>query len=151
MKRFTFRLQAVTMLRRLQEQERREALGAAVTAQRRREADLTTARTVADTLHARLLADRTAPSSGAALASAAEALRVEEGHVATAATALASASASVATCHARWVEARRGVQIIERLEERARQRHWREQERAEQTLLDDLAGQRAAASRTLSP
>ncbi|AHF92945.1 flagellar biosynthesis chaperone [Opitutaceae bacterium TAV1] len=61
--------------------------------------------------------------------------------------ALRLARESLAQARAGWIAARRNLQVLENLRQRARQRHRRECDRVEQMLLDEFASLRFARAR----
>lgn len=144
MKRFRFRLESVRALRALAERSARERFGAAQQRLASALADLRAAEArrlaVAEALAAsRSGSFRPADQIGGlvALQAAQEAER-ESGR--------RHSEAETASKRAReeWLAARRKLQVIERLEERARRAHREAAEKAEQVLMDELASLAAA-------
>lgn len=146
MKRFRFRLESVLALRALAERAARERFGAA----RRRAAE------ALDSLQAAVreriaLAEGLAAARGASfrpseqaagLVALAQAGRAEQEAGRRHAEALAAAE----RVREEWLAARRRLQVVERLQERARRAHREAAEKSEQALLDELAS--LAAART---
>lgn len=148
MKRFRFRLESVRALRALAERSARERFGAA---QQRLAAVLAELRAAEDrrlALAEALAASRSgsfrpADQVGGLLAlQSAESVEREAGR--------RHSEARVAAGRAReeWLAARRKLQVIERLEERARRAHREAAEKTEQALLDELASLAAARPST---
>ncbi len=146
MKRFRFRLEAVRGLRALAERSARERFGAA---QRRVAAALADLR-AAEERRLRL-AEALATSRGGTFRPADQVgglLALQEAERAERESAKRHAEARLAGERAReeWLAARRRLQVVERLEERARHAHREAAEKAEQAMLDELAS--LAAART---
>lgn len=144
MKRFRFRLESVRALRDVAERRARERFGLAqqkvaqaqqalATASRWRE-DVSTALTGA-------LDGRFRPAEQA---SGLAALRQAERAEAEATRVFNEAGVARDRAREEWLSARRRLQVMQRLEERARQAHREAADKAEQSLLDELAGIAAA-------
>jgi flagellar FliJ protein len=139
MKRFRFRLASVRSLRELAEGRARENFGRAQ-------------KTVADATDHLRAAEQTRIQLTASLSGARAtvfrpveqiagfgALRQAGQAEAEAARRLAAAQQSLAQARELWLASRRDLQVMQRLEERARLAHRTEADRAEQSLLDELA------------
>jgi flagellar protein FliJ len=144
MKRFRFRLEAVLGIRDLAERRARERFGFAQ-------------KKVADATEAVVLAKHRRAEIGAALAAALTgsfravdrvggmaALRVAERGELEAVRLLVEAETARDRVREEWLFARRRLQVIEKLEERARQAHRDAADKAEQNLLDELGSMAAA-------
>jgi len=146
MKRFRFRLEAVLGLRALAERSARERFGAA----QRRLADALADLRAAE--QRRLdLADALAGSRSGSFRPADQVgglLALQEAERGERDAAKRHAEARLAGERAReeWLAARRRLQVVERLQDRARRAHREAADKAEQALLDELAS--LAAART---
>lgn len=146
MKRFRFRLEAVLGLRALAERAARERFGAA---QQRLAAALAELRAAEQRRLA--LAEALAGSRAGSFRPAEQVgglLALQEAERVERDSAKRHAEARLASDRAReeWLAARRRLQVVERLEERARRAHREAADKAEQALLDELAS--LAAART---
>lgn len=144
MKRFRFRLESVRALRALAERSARERFGAA---QQRLAAALSELRAAEERRLA--LADALAASRSGSFRPADQvggllALQAAQQAEREAGRRHAEAQAASQRAREEWLAARRKLQVIERLEERARRAHRDAAEKAEQTLLDELASLAAA-------
>jgi flagellar FliJ protein len=142
MKRFRFPLRPVAVLRSHHELRAREAFAAAVHAFAQAEATLARTRVRLRALEAALFAERGArfPAAEAAVLLAdyrrecAAEVTVEQGVIA--------ARDEMEKRRADYVEAHRRLEIVNRLEQKARATHRRETDREEQAEFDDRAGRR---------
>lgn len=148
MKRFRFPLQAVAILRAHQELQAREAFGAAVQAQRVADEALALVRQRVATFERSLAARRLQPFSAADEAQALGAYRVECASEAQAEKASFEARDVMQQKRQLFLEARRRVEVVQRLEQKARLRHRLEGLREEQAVFDDTAGYRFVTRRT---
>lgn len=144
MKRFRFRLEAVLSIRDLAERRARERFGLSQ-------------QKVTDAAQALLLARHRRAELGESLANARTgcfraadqaggmaALRAAERGEIDATRLLVEAEIARDRVREEWLFARRRLQVIERLEERARQAHREAADKAEQNLLDELGSMAAA-------
>lgn len=151
MKRFRFPLQPVAVLRAHQEVKAREAFGVAVQ-------ELTAAETTLSSVRTRTRAFETALFDGRRgtfnATAEADALLAYRGEVA----AERQAESRSQECHRaleerrqEFLAAHRRLEIVRRLETKARQAHRLEANREEQAEFDDFAGRRAASRNQLIP
>lgn len=151
MKRFRFRLEAVRTLREVAELGQREAFGAA---QQRLAAAERTVQAAADArreLSERLAGSRTGMFRPAEQSSGLEALSRAMQREATAGKARQEAVEERDRARESWLEARRALQIMQKLEDKARSEHRAAAEKNEQTLLDELASIGVARSTANGP
>lgn len=144
MKRFRFRLESVLSLRAVAETAERERFGVA---QRALDAALAERRAAAarrDALAAALAEAASGTFRPAEHAQGLLALDLARRAELDAARLAEQASAARDRARETWLAARRRLQVIERLETRARQAHRDDTDKAEQTLLDELASLSAA-------
>lgn len=139
MKRFRFRLESVRALRDLAEKAARERLGQA---QQKVSAAADTLR--ATEIRRAELAEALANTRSGSFRPSEQiggmaALRTVERSETEARGLLAEAQAACERVREEWLETRRRLKVIEKLEERARHAHRDAAEKAEQTLLDELA------------
>lgn len=147
MKRFRFPLKPVAVLRAHRETLAREAFGAAVTAFVRAEAELATIRGRIAQFEAALEGVRQAAFSALEQAQLLDGYRRERAIEAKAERSLSEARQHMDKKRAEYLEAHRQVEIVKRLEQRARSAHARELLREEQAELDDFASRRASADK----
>jgi flagellar export protein FliJ len=143
-KRFRFPLKPVALLRAHREAQAREAFAAAVRASAQAEAALAAVRQGIAEFEAAIEAGRRERFSAAAEARALAAYRRERLNEAEAGRALDAARTVVQQRRADYLEARRRVEVVERLEDQARARHRAEGAREEQAGFDELAVRRFA-------
>jgi flagellar FliJ protein len=144
MKRFVFPLKSVATVRALREQQAREAFAAAAHAHAEKEAALAAARVRSSESAAALLAERAQSFRPGLQAMAFVAYRGILVAEKRAAQEVTTARQAMEQARSRWIDARRHLQAIEKLETRARHRHRLEADRVEQAALDEHASQRAA-------
>ncbi|MHB1973498.1 MAG: flagellar export protein FliJ [Acidimicrobiales bacterium] len=152
MKRYVFRLQGVLQLRRAEEAQAREVLGAANARLRQaitaRDVEVARYRRVAAMATATSVETLRAEMQGASLAAETVAAAREAVSVAAADTALAQVA---------WTACSRKVKILERLDERRRAEHAEQAQRAEIAVVDDivtaryLAEQRSTSATSVGP
>lgn len=151
MKRFRFRLESVRALRALAETAARERFGAAQMrlAAAREAFRLATKRRMrlAEEINAARASAFRPSEQTAALAALGTARLAEH----DAARAEAGAVSVVETARGEWLAARRRLQVVQRLEERARRAHQEAADRAEQAQLDELAALAAARLSSAHP
>ncbi|MBL9201925.1 MAG: flagellar FliJ family protein [Opitutaceae bacterium] len=152
MKRFRFPLRPVAILRAHREAQAREALGVAVRASLRAAAVLAETRERVAQFESVIEAGRREKFSAAAEARNLASYRGERLAEDGAEKSLHAAQAEVAARRREFAEAHRRVEVVERLEAKARERHRHEVQREEQGQFDELAARRfALRTRTLSP
>ncbi len=152
MKRFRFALKPVAILRAHREAQAREAFAAAVRGAQQAESALGEVRARIAEFEAVLHAGRRERFSAAAEARALAAYRRERTVEGEAVRALEAARAVVHERRVEYAEAHRRVEVVERIEEKARERHQQEAAREEQAGFDELAARRFATSNfPLSP
>lgn len=144
MKRFRFPLKPVAILRAHREAEAREVFGAAVRAAMRAEATLTEVRARVAEFEAAIGAGRRASFSAAAEAQALASYRRERLTETETERATAAAHAEVGKRRQEYLEAHRRVEVVDRLEEKAREHHRQDGAREEQAAFDELTARRLA-------
>jgi flagellar FliJ protein len=144
MKRFRFPLRPVAILRSHQEMRAREAFAAAVQALVAAEQALAEARVRLRDLEVQLTSRRAQHFSAQAEAQALAAYRRECAAEADAVKAMNDAHDAMQKRRTEYLEAHRKVEVLSRLEEKARAAHRYETMREEQAEFDDFAGRRFA-------
>ncbi len=133
MKRYAFRLQGVLQLRRAEEAQAREVLGAANARLRKaitaRDVELARYRTVAAVATATSAETLRAEMQGASLAAET---------VTAARQAVSAAATDAALAQVAWTACSRKVKILERLDQRRRAEHAEQAQRAEIAVVDDI-------------
>ncbi len=142
MKRFRFPLRPVAILRAHQEMLAREAFAAAVQAFVRSEQALAEARQRVRDLEAELKAGRSGSFSAAAEIRALAAYRRECAAEVEADKAMQTAQQTMNQRRLDYLEAHRRVEVVHRLEDKARATHRYETAREEQAEFDDFASRR---------
>lgn len=150
MKRFRFSLRPVAVLRAHRELRAREAFGAAVHAFVKAEEDLATTRARVARFEAELAAGRSGRFSAADEARALAVYRQECAAEAAAERAMIAARDAMNQRRAEYIDAHRKVEVVKRLEEKARNAHRLETAREEQAEFDDFASRRALRRSPLS-
>lgn len=150
MKRFRFYLQPVAVLRAHREVRAREAFAASVHAFVKSEEELARIRERVAGVEAGLSAGRRGSFSAADEAYAIAAYRRECAAEADSERAMNAARAVMAQRRAEYLDAHRKLEVVKRLEEKARRAHRQEAGREEQAEFDDFAGRRVAR-RSLFP
>jgi flagellar FliJ protein len=151
MKRFRFTLRPVAIMRADSELRAREALAAALAAQGQTEERLGAARGRLADLEVVIRTSRRGIFRAAEGAAFGQAFRREWTAELEAQRQVALARAAVEKRREACIEANRNLQVITRLEEKARTVHQRELLRVEQGEIDEMAGQRASRRRISSP
>lgn len=149
MKRFRFPLQPVAVLRAHREMRAREAFAAAVHAFVKSEEEFAATRARVAQFEAALSAGRQQQFSPAAEAQTLAAYRRECALEGEAERAMIAARAAMAQCRGEYLDAHRKVEVVKRLEQKARAAHRLDGMREEQADFDDLAGRRFSARRTM--
>lgn len=144
MKRFRFPLRPVAILRAHQELLAREAFAAAVQAFVRAEEELAATRRRVRQLESDLTASREGKFTGPDVARALMAYRAECTAETQAEQAVAAAQQAMQERRVEYVDAHRRLEVIKRLEEKARATHRYETGREEQAEFDDFATRRFA-------
>lgn len=142
MKRFRFPLRPVAVLRAHQEVRAREAFAAAVHSYVQAEDELARTRVRMRALEAALFSGRSATFRAAEAALLLSDYRRECGTEAETERRVIAARDEMQKRRADYVEAHRKVEVIERLETKARGTHRRVCDREEQAEFDDFAGRR---------
>lgn len=148
MKRFRFPLRPVSVLRAHQELRAREAFGLAVRAYVQAEEELAATRLRVERFEAALFEGRTGSFSAADQAHALAAYRREWVAEAEAERAVHAARATMQERRVDYLDAHRRLEVIHRLEAKARAAHRAETGREEQAEFDDFAA-RTVARRSL--
>ena len=143
MKRFHFTLRPVAVLRAHQELRAQEAFAASVHAYVRAEEEHDALRRRVAEFEAALFSGRRERFSAAEEARALAAYRHECEAEAASERALIAARAEMTRCRTEYLEAHRKLEVIERLETKARGQHRYETAREEQAAFDDFAGRRS--------
>ena len=149
MKRFRFPLQPVLVLRRHHEMRAREAFGAAVQACQRAEEELASVRERVSGFERRLAEGRRGSFSAAGEVPSLAAYRQECAAEAAAGQSAIAARAAVQQRRVEYLETRRNVEVLSRLEQNARAVHRYEAGREEQAIFDELAAGRVARRRAV--
>lgn len=149
MKRFRFSLKPVAILRAHHELRAREAFAASVQAFVRAEQELELARQRVREFEATLTAGRARQFSVADEIRALEAYRRECGAEEQAKQAVATAQQAMQERRVEYVEAHRKLEVVKRLEQKARATHRYETMREEQAEFDDFSN-RQFSQRTLT-
>jgi flagellar FliJ protein len=144
MKRFRFPLRPVVVLRAHRELRAREAFGLATREVAAAEAELAKAQTRVAAFGATLAAGRQVAFSASAEANSLAGYRRECAVATKAERGVATANGLLQQRRAEYFEAHRQLDIVERLEVKARAAHQIEMNRHEQAELDDLAGRQAS-------
>ncbi len=144
MKRFRFRLESVRTLRELAERKAREQFGLAQQKVTEAAESLHLAKVRRSELISSLAGTRTGRFRPADQVGGMAALRVAEKQEIEAERVLAETEKNRDRVREDWLLARRGLQIIQKLEERARFAHRDAADKAEQSLLDELGSMAAA-------
>jgi len=144
MKRFRFRLEAVLSIRDLAERRARERFGLAQKKAADAAETLLTAKNRLTTLGESLAGARTGCFRAADQAGVMLTLRIAERGVSDSSRLLVEAETTRDRIREEWLVVRRQLQIIQRLEERARQAHREAADKSEQILLDELGTMAAA-------
>lgn len=141
MKRFRFPLRPVAILRAHHELRAREDFAAAARALAVSEQNLHAVRERICAFEAAIFASRSGSFSAGDGAQAFAAYRLECASEDAAERALASTRAILETRRAAYLEAHRKLEVVRRLETKARQLHGLELQRVEQAEFDEFAGQ----------
>lgn len=142
MKRFRFPLRPVAVLRAHQELRAREAFAAAVHAYVRSEQELAAARERVAQFEAALTAGRTGSFSAAAEAHNLAGYRRECDAQLEAGKNVEKARAAMEQARIEYLNAHRRLEVVKRLEQKARLEHRLETNREEQAEFDDFASRR---------
>jgi flagellar protein FliJ len=144
MKRFRFNLEAVLSIRAVTERRAREHFGFAQAKVAEANQHLDQARYQRAALGEALATSRANHFRAVDQAGGMAALRLAERSELEATRLLNEAETARTRIREEWLLARRGLQVIERLEVRARQAHRLAADKLEQTLLDELGSMAAA-------
>ncbi len=144
MKRFRFPLRPVAVLRAHQELRAREAFAASVHAYVKSEEELSATRRRVAQFEATLFAGRRERFSAAVEAESLGAYRRECAAEAEAERATLNAKTAMEQKRVEYLDAHRKVEVVKRLEDKARKEHRLEANREEQAEFDDFAGRRFA-------
>ena len=142
MKRFRFPLRPVAVLRAHQELRAREAFGAAVHAYVAAEEQHAAAKARSAAFERELFSGRRERFSAAVEAENLVAYRNESAAENAAERGVFAARAAMARARAAYLEAHRKVEVVRRLEDKARAAHRFESAREEQAGFDDFAARR---------
>lgn len=145
MKRFRFPLQPVAVLRAHRELRAREAFAAAIQAAARADADLATARARVAQFEKALSSGRQENFSALEEAQALTAYRAECAAEKEAERLAREAHAAVQQRRLDYIAAHRNVEVVKRLETKARAAHRAAVQHEEQAEFDDFAGRSFAA------
>ncbi len=149
MKRFRFPLRSVAVLRAHREMRAREAFATAVHAYVKAEEAIAEARARLARFEAALFAGRRERFSAADESLALAAYRNECAAEAETERTMIAARALMQQRRGEYLEAHRKVEVVKRLEAKARANHRLDHNREEQAEFDDLALRRFTARRTL--
>ncbi|PTX90900.1 flagellar export protein FliJ [Opitutus sp. ER46] len=143
MKRFRFTLQPVAILRTHQDARAQEAFAFAVQALTKAEQEVAAAQARVRQFAADLVAGRAHNFSASEQIRALEAYRQECDAEVAAKQARAKAQQTMEQRRAEYIEAHRRLEVVKRLEQKARAQHRYETMREEQAEFDDYANRRA--------
>lgn len=143
MKRFRFSLQPLALVRAYREQQAKAIFAAAVQAHVKAESELAHARARVAAFETALHAGRQQAFSAATAAEAMHAYRDECGLEKAAEQAVNAAQDVMAQRRADYLAAHLNLELVHRLEAKARTLHRAENARAEQAEFDDFSGRRA--------
>jgi flagellar export protein FliJ len=149
MKRFHFPLRPLAKLRAHFELNAREAFAAAVRASEVSDAEFTHVSARVTALETLVVAGRQGTFSAASEARNISAYRGELASEAVAAKARQAARTAMENRRQDYIAAHQRLEVVKRLEEKARTAHRLEANREEQAEFDDLAGRRAARKTVL--
>lgn len=150
MKRFRFPLRPVAILRAHREVRAREAFGTAVHGYVKAEEDLNRTRVRMRALEGALFSGRQERYFASEAALLLSDYRRECSAEVEAEARLVAARKEMQTRREEYIEAHRQMEVVNRLEQKARVSHRRENDRAEQAEMDDLAGSRRVKPFALS-
>jgi len=151
MKRFRFPLRPVAVLRAHQELRAKEAFAAAVHVYVQAEAELAATRTRVARCEAELFASRRDRFDASVAAEAFAAYRAECTAETTAERIVFEKRAEMNQRRVDYLEAHRKLEVVNRLEQKARATHRLDTLREEQIELDDFASRRRSLSPQFSP
>ncbi len=143
MKRFRFSLQPLAVIRAHREQQAKEIFASAVQAHARTEEDLARTQVRIAAFEAALNAGRQQAFSAATAAEALHAYRAECGLEKAAERTVQVAREAMEQRRVEYVAAHRNLEVVHRLEAKARGVHRTENARAEQSEFDDFSSRRA--------
>jgi flagellar export protein FliJ len=144
MKKFRFPLRSVATVRSMLELRAREEFSRSVQASVAAEKKLLAQRERVAELESILRSGRLTRFRPADQATFMAAFKDETAVIATLTAELNSARREMESARQAWLESRRGVRVIENLEQKARLAHMQELERENQAAMDDRAGAMAA-------
>jgi flagellar export protein FliJ len=150
MKRFRFPLQPVAVLRAHHEMRAQEAFAAAVNAYLKTEEYLKATRMRVAQFEATLAAGRQGRFSAAGEGQALAAYRQDCAAEAASEQVMVAARSTMQQRRSEYLDAHRRVEVVKRLEEKARSTHRHDCNREEQAAFDDLAGRRFLNRNTFS-
>ena len=150
MKRFRFPLHPVAVLRADREMKAKEVFAHAVRALSRAEGELAVVRAGLLRFEAALRAGRSELFSPTDEVQAIAAYRRECENEANVERSMHAARAMMQQRRAEYLAARRNVEVVAKLEEKARAAHRMAHQREEQAALDDFAGRSAGRRATIS-
>lgn len=151
MKRFRFPLRPVAVLRAHREIRAREAFAAAVHHYVQAEESLARARVRMNALEAALFSGRSTTFRAAEAALLLADYRRESTGEVEAERAVIAAREEMQKRRAEYLDAHRKLEVVKRLEAKARLEYRRECDREENALMDDLASQRRLKPFSVSP
>jgi flagellar FliJ protein len=151
MKRFRFPLRPVAVLRAHRELRAREAFAAAVHAYVKAEEELAGIRRRLVQFEAALFAGRRERFSAAEEAHTLAGYRRECAAATAAEKATVDAKSAMEQRRAEYLEAHRKLEVVKRLESKARLAHRVAEQREEQASFDDFAGRQASRRAALTP
>lgn len=151
MKRFRFPLRPVAVLRAHRELRAREAFAGAVHKYAQAEEELSRTRVRMRALEATLFSGREQACRAGEAALLFADYRRECGAEAEAEKAVITARDEMQRRRNDYMDAHRQLQVVQRLEEKARTTHRRETDREEQAEFDDFAGRRRTSPYSVAP
>jgi len=139
MKRFRFRLESIRALRDVAERKAREGFGLAQQQVALAQQAVVDAELRRNTLNASITGARAGTFRPSEQVSSLAALGQADREVAEAGRKRGEAEKARDLAREGWLNARRALQVMQKLEERARLAHREASDKAEQTLLDEIA------------
>lgn len=151
MKRFRFSLQPLAVVRAHREQQAKAIFASAVQAHAKTEEDLVRTRSRIAAFEAALNAGRQQAFSAATAAEALHAYRAERGLEKDAERTVQVARETMEQRRVDYIAAHRNLEVVHRLETKARTLHRAENARAEQSEFDDFSSRRAMRPSPFKP
>jgi len=146
MKRFDFRLKSVLVLRQRLLNEAEGHYSRAIEARRAVEQQIVAAENEMDTMNAKVLRAREVRFSGAQQQAYHDAMGVQRTNIKTLSEKLRKARQMEQLKRRKYIEANRDYELLEKLQEKQKQKHFHAELLKEQLIQDDLFNARRAAA-----